>query len=139
MFVDLAGNRTSTIHRLHQKYGRAVRIGPDEVSFSSVECIKEIYGQQTVYMKAPVYETMSIKPLGIFSLTSKYDHSQRRRLLSHVFSQANLYDAEPLIVEHVNRCLRTVQDHLERPLDMLLTFRMLSFDIAGMFPEVVHW
>ncbi len=97
VFVDLVGDRTSTINELHRKCGSAVRIGPNEVSFSDIDCIKEIYGHQTVFMKAPVYVTMSMEPLGIFSMRDKYQHSQRRKLLSHTFSQSNLHESEPLI------------------------------------------
>jgi hypothetical protein len=59
IFIDLAGDQTSTIHRLHKRYGPAVRIAPNEVSFSNIESVKETYGQATTYMKAPVYETFS--------------------------------------------------------------------------------
>jgi hypothetical protein len=31
--------------RLHREYGRAVRVGPDEVWFDSVEAFKAIYGE----------------------------------------------------------------------------------------------
>jgi len=131
IFVDLAGNRTSTIHRLHQKYGKAVRIGPFEVSFSNRESIKEIYGQQTSFMKAPIYETMSLPPLGIFSMTDRRAHSQRRKYLSHAFSQSNLLDTEPLIAQHILKLQKRVKAGLAKPLDMLALFRLLAFDIVG--------
>jgi hypothetical protein len=35
--------RRTFIHKLHQQYGHVVRLGPNEVSFSSVNGIKEIY------------------------------------------------------------------------------------------------
>jgi hypothetical protein len=48
IFVDLAGHRTTTLYRLHQRYGSMIRIGPNEVSYSNQDIIKEIYSQQTV-------------------------------------------------------------------------------------------
>jgi cytochrome P450 len=101
--VDMAGNRTSTIHRLHQLYGPMVRIGPQEISYSNPEVVHEIYSQQTPYMKAPIYETFSLPPIGIFSMRDKAEHSQRRRLLSHAFSQTNLLGTEPLIKDLVKK------------------------------------
>jgi cytochrome P450 len=95
----LAGLRTKTIHDLHKKYGGVVRIGPDEVSFTDVGAINEILGLTSPFMKAPIYDSMSVKPPGIFSLRDKEQHRERRRLLSHAFSQSNLYKAEPLITE----------------------------------------
>jgi benzoate 4-monooxygenase len=131
IFVDLAGDRTTTIHELHKKYGPAVRIGPNEVSFSNIESIKEIYGQATVYMKAPIYETFSQPPLGIFSLTNRHEHAKRRRLLAHAFSQANLYDTEPLIVEKIAKTLANTQKSKNRTANVLSLFRSLALDIVG--------
>lgn len=79
------------------KYVPTVRIGPNEVSFADASVIKEIRGQQTAYMEASAYESMSVKPLGIFSLRNQADHSRRRSPLSHAFSQANLKNITPLI------------------------------------------
>lgn len=131
MVIDISGYRTLTLHKLHQRYGSAVRIGPNEVSFSNIDSVREVYGQQTNFMKAPIYETMSTPPLGIFSLREKSAHSQRRRLLSHAFAQSNLFDTEPLILNHVQRLLNRVQDNVDKPLDALALFRLVSFDIVG--------
>jgi hypothetical protein len=40
---EFTSHRRSYIHKLHQRYGPAVRLGPNEVSFTSVEAVKEIY------------------------------------------------------------------------------------------------
>lgn len=41
---EFRANRTLYIHALHLKYGPAVRIAPNEMSFTSYEAVKEIYG-----------------------------------------------------------------------------------------------
>lgn len=43
MYHEFTGNRRLYIHRLHKQYGSIVRLGPNEVSFTSVEALKEIY------------------------------------------------------------------------------------------------
>lgn len=49
-------NRTSYIHSLHLKYGPSIRIAPNEMSFSSYEGVKEIYGSMgSGYDKASFY------------------------------------------------------------------------------------
>lgn len=131
IIVDMAGNRTTTIHRLHQKYGSSVRIGPNEISYSNVEIVKELYSQQTQFMKAPVYEVFVVPPVGIFSMRDKAAHSQRRRLLSHAFSQSNLLDTEPIIKQIISKLVVHVQVGLGKPVDMLLWFRLTAFDIVG--------
>jgi hypothetical protein len=40
---EFHANRTRYVHRLHEIYGPVVRIAPNEVSFASVEGVKEIY------------------------------------------------------------------------------------------------
>jgi hypothetical protein len=43
MLQEFMGNRREYIHHLHKKYGPVVRLGPNEVSFTSAEALKEIY------------------------------------------------------------------------------------------------
>ncbi|KAK0924020.1 hypothetical protein LTR29_018195 [Friedmanniomyces endolithicus] len=82
-------------------------------------------------MKAPVYETMSVKPLGIFSLRNKADHSRRRSLLSHAFSHANLDATGPLIRARVERLIQVVGNSANGPLDVFMTFRLFALDVVG--------
>lgn len=130
-FVDVAGNRTSTIHRLHERYGSTVLTGPNEISLSDISNVKDLYGQQTSFMKAPVYESLTMRPHGVFSLRDKTAHSQRRRLLSHAFSQSNLHDCEPLIHTEISKLVKAVQGGAGKPMDMLNWFRLAAFDIVG--------
>lgn len=129
--LDMAGKRTLTIHHLHEKYGNSVRIGPNEVSFSNSETVKELYGQNTQYMKAPVYDNFVTPPVGIFSMRDKAAHSQRRRLLSHAFSQSNLLNAEPIISQVISKLLEQLRGKIDQPVDALLLFRLTAFDIVG--------
>ena len=82
-------------------------------------------------MKAPWYESMSVPPVGIFSLRDRKDHAARRRLLSHAFSQAALNNAEPMIAELVWKLVERVRKADGHPADMLQLFRRLSLDISG--------
>ena len=129
--IDLAGHRTSKIHQLHLKYGPVVKIGPKEVSFADQASVNEIYSQQTAFMKAKVYDTMSLKPLGIFSQRDKTLHSQRRSLLSYAFSQGNVNTCAPLIHAHVSRLVEKVEAKKGSPVDVCLYFRLFSLDVVG--------
>jgi cytochrome P450 len=129
----LAGSRTKTIHSLHEKYGKVVRIGPNEISFTDIGVINDILGLSSPFMKAPIYDSMSVKPPGVFSLRDKEQHRDRRRLLSHAFAQSNLYKTEPLILEHVRELLTKLDSDPEKPKDVWLLFRLLALDIVGAF------
>lgn len=43
MYKEFTAHRRVYIHELHKKFGPVVRLGPNEVSFTSVEALKEIY------------------------------------------------------------------------------------------------
>jgi hypothetical protein len=43
MIQEFASKRREYIHELHKRYGPVVRLGPNEVSFTSLEAMKEIY------------------------------------------------------------------------------------------------
>ena len=73
-FIDLAGSRIKIIHTLQYKYGRVVRTEPDEVSFIYMGPINEILVLTSPFMKAPIYDSMSVKLPGIFSLGDKKQH-----------------------------------------------------------------
>lgn len=131
ILIDAAGNRTQHIHKLHQRYGPVIRIGPEEVSFASPSAIKEIYSQGTPYLKAPWYDYMTVPPAGVFSLRDRKDHADRRRLLSHAFSQSALNDAEPIMAELIAKMIYIVNKAAGEPLNMLLLCRRLSLDLVG--------
>lgn len=40
---EFTGNRRLYVHALHETYGPVVRLSPNEVSFASLEAMKEIY------------------------------------------------------------------------------------------------
>ncbi|KAK4551890.1 hypothetical protein LTR86_010791 [Recurvomyces mirabilis] len=74
---------------------------------------------------------MSVPPLGIFSLRNKADHSLRRSLLSHAFSQGNLNDTTPLILAGVDRLMKVVGESANQPLDVFEKFRLFALDVVG--------
>lgn len=75
---------------------------------------------------------MTLPPIGVFSMRDKAQHSQRRKLLSHAFSQSNLYECEPLIHKHIEKLVEILQNNVGKPTDMLNWFRLTAFDVVGM-------
>lgn len=58
---EFRANRTRYIHRLHLKYGPAVRIAPAEVAFVSAAAVKEIYGSGgSGYDKTEFYDLFKV-------------------------------------------------------------------------------
>ena len=64
--------RTSYVHSLHLKYGPVVRLAPNEVSFTSYEALKEIYGSAgSGYDKSKFYDLFKV--LGRRTMFSSLD------------------------------------------------------------------
>ncbi|KAF4991639.1 hypothetical protein FDECE_13987 [Fusarium decemcellulare] len=58
---EFRANRTLYIHSLHLKHGPVVRIAPDEMSFTSYEAVKEIYGTLgSGYDKSSFYNLFTV-------------------------------------------------------------------------------
>ncbi|KIA75553.1 cytochrome P450 [Aspergillus ustus] len=91
-YQEFTSNRRLYIHRLHLKYGSAVRIAPNEASFASLDAIREIYASGgSGYDKTELYDLFSqfgIKTM--FSTLEKYDHSQRKRELADRYAMTNI-------------------------------------------------
>ena len=58
---EFRANRTMYVHGLHLQYGPVVRIAPNEMSFTSYDAIKEIYGSMgSGYDKTPFYNLFKV-------------------------------------------------------------------------------
>ncbi|KEF61168.1 uncharacterized protein A1O9_02733 [Exophiala aquamarina CBS 119918] len=64
-------------------------------------------------------------------MRDKVQHSKRRKLLSHAFSQSNLYECEPLIHKQIEKLITVLQSRIGKPTDMLNWFRLTAFDVVG--------
>ncbi|KAL3487216.1 amino acid permease-domain-containing protein [Aspergillus germanicus] len=61
-YEDYRGTRTRYMHTLHTKYGNAVRIGPNEVSFNSLSALRNIYGAGTKLLNHAYSKTSILSP-----------------------------------------------------------------------------
>lgn len=56
-YHEFSASRRVFIHQLHQQYGTIVRIAPNEVSFASLDAIREIYASGgSGYDKTELYD-----------------------------------------------------------------------------------
>lgn len=76
-FVDTSGYRSATLDKLHKRYGPVVQVAPNELSFSTIDAIKPIYGIGTTCIKSPAYDTFGRQ--GLFQMKDPEQHRQRLR------------------------------------------------------------
>ncbi|KKP07882.1 cytochrome P450 [Trichoderma harzianum] len=125
----MSGRRSKTIHELHQKYGSVVRIGPREVSFSSRQATKDLYGSGDKFMKGPVYEAFGRQ--SSFTILDKTEHRSRQKRIAHVFAPVSIVVVEPLVKEQVQKLLHVLSKRTNQPLDVMEWFRIFALDVVG--------
>ncbi|KAJ3542510.1 hypothetical protein NM208_g4062 [Fusarium decemcellulare] len=86
---EFGANRTLYIHSLHLKHGPVVRVAPDEMSFTSYEAVKEIYGSLgSGYDKSSFYNLFTV--FGRRATTYNTQHAKRKRLLADRYANSNV-------------------------------------------------
>ena len=100
---------TYTRYDLHQKFGKVVRTGPNELCFADSASIKDIYGQSAEpCLKAPqFYNGFTLTGLhSVFSAQERSSHARMRRLLSHGFSERGVLSCQ----QELEQTIRTYLD-----------------------------
>ncbi|KAF5025071.1 hypothetical protein F66182_2840 [Fusarium sp. NRRL 66182] len=129
---ELRGKRTEYVHQLHQSYGHVVRVAPNEVVFSSLEAMKEIYSSKgSGFDKTSFYDLFSQWGLKtMFSTLPKGPHSQRRRIIadryanSNVIREASLDGIKQRSQNFIARCTQAP----EQELDIYMFLHCYAFD-----------
>ncbi|KAI1394149.1 benzoate 4-monooxygenase cytochrome P450 [Hypoxylon trugodes] len=134
----LGGRQPFKMVELHEKYGPAVRIAPNEVSFNSAQSWKDIYalkpGRQ-VFIKSDFYAGSTSATNGFTSIISERRpevHKKMRTLLSSAFSDRAITEQEELVAEKVDKLVRLVGTRGSggKPVDVSMMFESMTFDIT---------
>lgn len=128
---DWKGTRTRAIHRLHQQYGPAVRIGPNEVSFNSLSGLKTIYGPGSQFGRTAFYRMFDVygKP-NLFTFHSPTLHGQRKKLVSNAYSKSTMLKepATTLVEGKVRKYMNLIEKENGGVSDIFKTMHYYSLD-----------
>ncbi|KAJ3753813.1 cytochrome P450 monooxygenase pc-bph [Lentinula raphanica] len=91
------GHRSEVVHALHEKYGRIVRIAPNHVSIASPDALQTIYAHGNGALKSDFYDAFVSIQRGLFNTRDRIEHTRKRKLVSHIFSQKSVLEFEPYI------------------------------------------
>ena len=90
-YQDWKGTRTTFIHKLHLRYGDAVRIGPNEVSFNNLAALRTIYGAGSGFERDTFYRMFdAYGKQNLFTFGPSKPHSDRKKLLNHAYSKTSI-------------------------------------------------
>ncbi|KAJ4213316.1 hypothetical protein NW759_011158 [Fusarium solani] len=130
-YEDWRGTRTPTIQQLHSKYGPAVRIGPNEVSFNSLTALKTVYGPGSRYGRTAFYRMFDVYgEQNLFSFHSVEEHGSRKKLLSHAYAKSTILKAPTtqLVEEKTREYMDLIGSEPNHISDVFHTLHYYSLD-----------
>ncbi|CCD50025.1 hypothetical protein BofuT4_P092970.1 [Botrytis cinerea T4] len=128
--TEFRGRITLDLPKLHQKLGPLVRIGPNEVSFYSMEMYDAVHKVNSRFKKDPrVYgEFVQGGSPALFSITDPVEHSKRRRLMGQLFNRSQMHKLEGLMLHHIEGFVQNIASSRDG-VDLLPVCRALEADI----------
>lgn len=136
-FNHTCGRLHVRVGEFHKKYGPVVRIGPNELAFSSVQAWRDIYGHKKAGEEEfpkwdGVYKMFKTQPTSILN-SDRAEHSLLRRQLSHGFSDRSMRDQEPIIGTYVDLLISRLKDAIKKDSsqNMREWLNWTTFDIIG--------
>ncbi|KAL8951297.1 MAG: hypothetical protein Q9222_002719 [Ikaeria aurantiellina] len=98
------GDRHEDFHRLHQKYGRFVRFGPNRISINSDTALKTIYSTNANVQKSQVYSTykhfFAETDMSMTTIDRK-KHAFKRRVNVQALTPTNVKSLEERILKNI--------------------------------------
>ncbi|KAJ5776871.1 Cytochrome p450 family protein [Penicillium odoratum] len=117
---------------LHEKYGKLVRIGPNEVSVADLGLVRKMFAAGNKYAKSSYYDSWKGKrKFDLFGERDEKAHSSMRRLVSRVYSMDSMRDLEVYAERTVNKFVTRLDEMQGQTLDMSVWFQLFAFDTIG--------
>jgi len=123
---------------LHDMYGSAVRVSPNELSFNTAAAWNDIYGHRPGHknMHKSSIHVGAIDPLpnaSTLTMADDENHARQRRALSHAFSQQALAEQEDILLVYVNLFIRRLGEMCDKgqSFNLVNWYNFTTFDIIG--------
>lgn len=115
--LSATGFRSKGITEAHEKSNSAIlRIGPNNLSFGSLDAIKGIYGHSTTCVKDVKYSMTGGPHPNLFDVVDKAKHSEKRKRLSAAFAIKNLVNWEFKVADTTGRLIAAFDKRCTEPL-----------------------
>jgi len=119
------------LQALHQKHGKIVRIGSNDLSIIDPTIMEAANGRNSEVMKGWWYD--NDYPLSSMHTTrSKILHEKRRRVWAPAFSEKAVRDYETRIGGYTDLLVNKVAARKGQPIDTRLWFNLYSFDAMAL-------
>ncbi|KIW06434.1 uncharacterized protein PV09_02881 [Verruconis gallopava] len=119
----------------HKKYGKVVRISPNDLSWIDEGIWKDVFAHRQghdEFMKDISDRTMQPNGYTGILMADRENHSRYRRLLSYAFSEKGMKEQQPHIIKYVDLLMKDLKGIAgDGPLDLVQWFNFTTFDIIG--------
>jgi len=105
-WVASHGHRSDVVHELHKKYGTFVRLAPNHVSIADPGALQIVYAHGNGSLKSEFYDAFVSIHRGLFNTRDRADHARKRKIVSHIFSQKNVLEFEPIARIYIDQLLK---------------------------------
>jgi cytochrome P450 len=114
LYHSYKGDEGTYIHKLHQRYGPTVLVGPNSVDFTDIAALHPIYVQKGGFPKADYYRNFDIDGhASIFSNTDSASRAARVKVVLPLFSAANIRKASHCFADSIRRYINLFQAQKE--------------------------
>ncbi|OAA59705.1 Cytochrome P450 [Niveomyces insectorum RCEF 264] len=134
------------LRKLHEQYGPVVRYTSGDVSFTTPDAWKKIYGHKTAHESSfhkdiRLYRTPVSGSPNIIRANDA-DHRRMRRLLAHAFSEKALRGQEDIMKHYIDLFISNLNEKAQNNevVDIVRWFNYTTFDLIGdlAFGEPFH-
>ncbi|OAP60837.1 hypothetical protein AYL99_05839 [Fonsecaea erecta] len=120
-----------TMVQVHEKYGRVVRVAPNELSFQGVEILDQVYKGGRRFIKSNLYDGFTTFHPNSFGTRDEDLHAKRRRQMAHSFSVASLAQMESIFNRHLNNLISAIAAQGSKPFDLKNLIGYYAYDVMG--------
>jgi hypothetical protein len=115
MWEAYAGIRSKKLYEMHKTHP-VIRIGPNSLSYGSVNAIKDIYGHNSRCTKDVFYEALSGSHFHLADVVDKSEHARKRKMMSSADALKNLEGWEYKVADKTARFIKACDTHCTTPL-----------------------
>ncbi|KAK7532076.1 cytochrome P450 monooxygenase-like protein [Phyllosticta citribraziliensis] len=127
---------THELEKLHARYGKVVRVGPNEASrhqlhFCEPSAYHEIYNARNRWDKDPRFYRSFTQDESSFGYIDYHTAKQRRDIIGKSFSPAAVSQCEELLVDKIGELCASLETcrKTRKTVDLSFAYRCLSLDV----------
>lgn len=126
----MRGDVEHEVYKLHEKYGEVVRHSDNEITFTTAEGWRDVYGHGR---SLPKYNAREVNALHDIILSDNAEHTRYRKALAHGFSEKGLRGQEPIIRQYVDDLMIGLREEAvaDKAVDLTMWYNCTTFDVIS--------